>query len=144
MSAYCTQADIEGEIQAPDLISLTDDSYPPAGIVNATVLAQIIENASGVVDRYVGNIYEVPFSPIPAAVKSLTITIVCYRLYRRRLVPDEKNNFAQDYLEALKFLKEVNKGESKLGLETDREFSPVAANTARSPWGSSNSLASSL
>ena len=70
MSAYCTQAQIEGEIQPPDLINLTDDRSPGQGVVDTTILDQVIANASGVVDSYVGNIYTVPFDPIPAAVAS--------------------------------------------------------------------------
>jgi len=138
MSAYCSQSDILGEIQESDLINLTDDSVPPTGAINTTVLNQVIANASGTVDRYIANIYALPFSSVPTAVVSLTITIACYRLYRRRLVPDEKNTFTEDYLAAIKFLEGVNKGEIKLDLSVERDFSQVAANTTPSPWGSGN------
>lgn len=143
MSAYCTQSEIEGEIQFNDLVQLTDDSNPPLGVVNDTVLKQIIANASGVIDRYVSNQYDVPFSPVPTAVRSMAITIACYKLYRRRLVPDEKNNFTEDYNRAIDFLEKVNSGNAILDLTTERAFSQVAANTVASPWGSGNSLASS-
>lgn len=73
----------------------------------------------------------------------MAITISCYKLYRRRLVPDEKNNFTEDYVAAIKFLEKVNTGELKLDLTAEREFSPVAANTVDSPWGGGNTLASS-
>lgn len=143
MSAYCTQADIEGEIQAADLIQLTDDSIPPTGSVDTSVLNQVIANASGLIERYVGNIYDLPFNPIPPSVRSLAITITCYRLYRRRLVPDEKNNFTEDYLEAIKFLAAVNSGEKMLDASVGRKFSQVAANAVTTPWGSGNTIASS-
>lgn len=144
MSAYCSQAQIEGEIQASDLINLTDDDTPPSGVVNATVLNQVIENASGVIDRYVGNIYTVPFSPVPAAVASLAVTITCYKLYRRRLVPDEKNNFTEDYLAAIKFLEAVNSGEKMLDQAAVRDFSQVAVASTSTPWGSGNYPSTSL
>ena len=143
MSAYCNQDDITGEIQESDLVSLTDDSTPPMGVVDDTILNQVIANASGVIDRYVGNIYSVPFSPVPPSVRSLTITIACYRLYRRRLVPDEKNNFTEDYLAAIKFLEAVNSGEKTLDIAAVRDFSQVAANTGTTPWGSGNFPSSS-
>ena len=144
MSRYCTQADIIGEIQESDLIALTDDATPPAGAVDSAVLNQTIDNASGVIDRLVGNLYAVPFAdPPPPSVKSLAITITCYRLYRRRLVPNEKNNFTEDYLAAIKFLEAVNRGDAILDLSVSREFSQVAANAVPSPWGGGNSLASS-
>lgn len=138
MSAYCSQADIEGEIQASDLINLTDDDTPPAGIVNTTVLNQVIANASGLIDRYVGNIYSVPFSTVPPAVKSMAVVISCYKLYRRRLVPDEKNNFTQDYLATIKFLEAVNSGEKMLDQTAVRDFSQVAVASSSTPWGSGN------
>lgn len=143
MSAYCTQADIAGEIQASDLITLTDDDTPPLGVVSDTVLNQVIANASGLIDQYVGNIYQVPFNPVPPSVVSLTVIICCYKLYRRRLVPDEKNNFTEDYLRAIKFLVSVNKGESLLDLSVERAFSQVAANVLPTPWGMGNAVASS-
>jgi len=144
MSAYCTQADILGEIQEPDLIALTDDVTPPTGAVNSTVLDQVIANASGMIDRYVGNIYVVPFVTTPPSVRSLAITISCYRLYRRRLVPNEKNIFTEDYLAAIAFLEAVNKGELKLDLDAERDFSQVSANTTPSPWGSGNTPTKSI
>jgi phage gp36-like protein len=143
VSTYCTQDDILGEIQEADLISLTDDESPPTGDVNATVLNQIIANASGVIDRMVGNVYDVPFSPAPPSVVSLCISIVCYRLFRRREVPDEKNKFTEDYRLAMRMLEGVNKGEQFLDLSVQRDAPMVAANVMASPWGSGNQTASS-
>lgn len=143
MSAYCTQADILGEIQEADLIALTDDANPPIGDINAAVLNQVIANASGVIDRMVGNIYTLPFNPVPPGVVSLAVTITCYRLYRRREWPDEKNKFTEDYRLAMKFLEAVNSGDKLLDLSASRAFSQVAANTMASPWGSGNQTASS-
>jgi phage gp36-like protein len=143
MSTYAIQADILGEIQTADLISLTDDDSPPTGDINIEVLNAAIENASGVVDRYVGNLYAVPFDPVPPSVRSLTVTICCYKLYRRRLVPNEKNNFTEDYLAAIKFLEAVNSGDKMLDLTVVRDFSQVAANTLTTPWGSGNVVVSS-
>jgi phage gp36-like protein len=122
MSAYTTQAEIEGEIQPADLIGLTDDAN--TGSLNTTVLNQVIANASGYIDRKVGNLYgeQLPFSPIPPSVASMALTIVCYRLYRRRLVPDEKNNFYGDFLDVEKFLNEVNKGDAHLDDVVSRDF----------------------
>lgn len=138
VSAYCEKADILGEIQEPDLISITDDTTPGTGIVDETILAQVIANSSGVIDRLVGNVYEVPFSPTPPSVRSLCLAIVCYRLYRRRLVPDEKNNFTPDYREAMKQLTSINKGESFLDLTVERAASMVAPVVTATPWGYAN------
>ncbi len=133
MSAYCLQADIEGEISAPDLIALTDDQS--TGSLDTTVLNQIIANASGEIDGKVSNIYSTPFSPIPTAVKSMAITIACYRLLRRRLTPDEKNLFYQDYKDAQDFLNKVNIGEAHIDLTQERDFTQVAMTGRSSIYG---------
>ena len=75
VSAYTTQAEILGEIQQADLISLTDDNQ--TGNVDSTVLNQIIANASALIDAKVSNIYTVPFgAPYPNAVSNAALTIV--------------------------------------------------------------------
>lgn len=135
MSAYCTQSDILGEIQLSDLISLTDDA-PSTGNVSATILNQVISNASGTIDRMVGNLYTVPFaSPVPPSVESMAIVITCYRLYRRREVPDEKNKFTEDYKETMDFLKKVKVGSEVLDLSVSKTVPPVAANQRATIFG---------
>lgn len=127
--AYCTIADIKGEISPDDLIALTDDNE--TGSVDETVLAQIIDNASGYIDARVGNIYSVPFAaPAPPTVKNMAITIACYRLFRRRLTPDEKNLFAEDFMECKQFLDEVNEGKKHLDQSIPRSF-PQGTYTGR-------------
>ena len=142
MSQYTNQADIEGEIQDADLIQLTDDGG--TGFVNQTVLTQVIENASGEIDRFVGNIYDIPFNPTPPSVESMAIIITCYRLYRRREVPDEKNKYYEDYKEVRKFLNGVNNGTERLDLSVKRDFSQVAASFRATPWGFGNQIANSM
>jgi phage gp36-like protein len=141
-SAYCQQADILGEISYADLVTLTDDDTPPTGDINTEILNQTIANASGLIDRMVGNIYSLPFSPIPPSVTSLAVTITCYRLLRRREVPDEKNKFADDYKLAMRMLERVNTGEQHLDLSVNRDFSQVAANVTSTPFGYGNIPAS--
>lgn len=131
MSAYTTQAAILGEIQYSDLVALTDDE-PVKGDINATVLAQIIQNASGYVDSKIANLYgqQLPFSTVPSSVASMALTIVCYRLFRRREIPDEKNKFYQDWKDVKEFLDRVNTGDAHLDDVPARDF-PQGAVTWR-------------
>ncbi len=145
MSAYTTQAAIEGEIAPSDLIALTDDDG--TGSINTTVLNQIIANASGVIDQKVSNIYTTPFNPVPSAVASMALTIACYKLYRRRLVPDEKNNFAEDYSGVVEFLNQVNEGEKHIDQTPPRTFPQGAVNARPTVYGGSifsNGVATSM
>jgi phage gp36-like protein len=125
VSAYCTTADIQGEIQNADLIACTDDDN--TGNINQTILNQVISNASGEIDRLVGNVYDTPFNPAPPSVESMAIIITCYRLYRRRLVPDEKNIFWPDYREVRDFLNKVHSREDVLDLSVTADYSQVQA-----------------
>ena len=143
MSQYCTEADLLGEIQPADLVSLTDDSVPPLGIVGEDVLASTIASSSGIIDRYVGNIYAVPFGdPAPPSVRSLCITITCYKLYRRREVPDEKNKFTEEYRDAIAFLQAVNKRDATLDLSVSPAVPMVAVDVTPTIFGSGNIPAS--
>ncbi|MDE2097600.1 MAG: DUF1320 domain-containing protein [Patescibacteria group bacterium] len=142
MSAYCSQSDIEGEIQDSDLISLTDDSQ--TGNLNSTVLNQAIANASGEIDRYVGNIYQVPFQPAPPSVQSMAIVITCYRLYRRREVPDERNKYYEDYKGVRDYLKRVQNREDVLDLSAQQDFPQVQSDGRPTIYGIGNQLSNSM
>ena len=113
-----------------DLIALTDDDN--TGLLNSAVLDQVIANASGYIDRKIANIYgsQLPFNPAPLSVASLALTITCYRLFRRREVPDEKNKFFEDFKDACDFLNQVNKGEMRLDDVISRDF-PQGAMTGQ-------------
>lgn len=141
MSAYTNQASILSQIQYSDLIRLTDDNG--TGDIDQTVLNAVIEAASGYIDRKVGNIYDTPL-PLSPSVTSFALTIACYMLYRRRLVPDEKNIFYEDYVDVNDFLTKVNSGEERLDLDTQRDFSQVAYSARASIYGGGNSLSNSM
>ena len=139
MSQYTNKAAVLGEIQEPDLIALTDDSR--LGVVNDTILDQIITNASGYIDSKLANIYgsQIPFSPIPSSVASMALTITCYRLLRRREVPDEKNKFAESWNDVKEFLDKVNKGEAMIDDIVERDFAQVAYTRRSTTFGTASS-----
>lgn len=134
MSSYCTTNDILAEIQDAELIRLTDDA-PKTGNINNTILNQVIANASGEIDFYVGSRYSVPFVPTPPSVESMAIILTCYRLYRRRLVPDEKNRFTEERNQIVAFLQKVKAGDEALDLSVQQEFSPVQPNQRATIFG---------
>jgi phage gp36-like protein len=139
MSQYTNKAAVLGEIQEPDLIALTDDSR--LGVVNDTILDQIITNASGYIDSKLANIYgsQIPFNPIPSSVASMALTITCYRLLRRREVPDEKNKFAESWNDVKEFLDKVNKGEAMIDDIVERDFAQVAYTRRSTTFGTASS-----
>lgn len=133
MSAYTDQNSILGNIQMADLISLTDDDAQ--GVLNTTILNQVITNASATVDMYCANIYgqQLPFAAAPntpQSVANMALTIACFQLYRRRLVPFEQNNYRDAYTEVIKMLEMVNTGDMHLNDVPVRDF-PQVVYTAR-------------
>ncbi len=140
--SYCTTAQILGEIQQSDLIAATDDDN--TGNINQTILDQVISNAEGEINRLVGNVYDVPFNPAPPSIVTIAIIITCYRLYRRRLVPDEKNNFWPDYREVREFLQKVHMREDVLDLSVEANYSQVQANVRPTIYGYGNVLSNTM
>ena len=146
MSQYRTQQSISGQIQAKDLITLTDDTNTSE--LDSNILNQVIANASGVVDMYCANLYgaQLPFFPVPASVANMALTIACYMLYERREVPFEQNKFASRYKSIISFLEKVNTGDMHLNDVPARDFGQVSATGRSTIYGvsSSNSPATSM
>lgn len=126
MSAYVTQADIEGQLSPAGLIGALDDTG--SGTLNTTTMNNIIANASSNVDAALGALYAVPFNPIPPAVFNAALTICCYMITRRALTPDERNPFYAEYRETMNWLKLVQKGEIGFDQTVNRAFAPVSVN----------------
>jgi phage gp36-like protein len=103
--AYCTQADIEKLIPTTSLAQLTTESgYIP----DVDVVAEVIAQADAEIDSYCGKQYSVPFSPVPARIRTLSVDISIYRFYlRRQIVPDPAR---QRYEDAIAFLKDIARG----------------------------------
>lgn len=116
-----------------DLIALTDDGG--TGDLNTEILNQVIQNASDVIDAGIGNIYDVPIGVPSAPIPAWALIITCFFLYRRRLVPDEKNNFSEQYNTVVKLLEMVNDGKYRLAIPLVRDFPQVAANLKPSIYG---------
>ena len=140
MSAYTSETAILGEIQLKDLIALTDDA-PRMGKVNQTVLNQVIQNASGYIDSKCANLYgtQLPFFPVPSSVANMALTIACYRLYRRREVPGEKNKFYDEFQEVKQFLDRVNTGDAHIDDLPTRDFAQVVSNVRPTIYGGATS-----
>lgn len=134
MSAYTNETDLLGEIQLADLIWLTDDK-PTTGNVNQTVLNQVIANASGEIDFYLANRYSVPLVPTPPMIESAAIAITCYKLFRRREVPDEKNKYKEQYDNAIKTLQAIKAGDEAIDVNVNQAFSPVQYNQRATIFG---------
>jgi phage gp36-like protein len=114
-----------------NLIDLTDDA-PSSGNINQTILNQCIANVSAEIDSMLASIYDVPFTNPPEAVTGPCAVMVCAALYRRRMVPDEKNFFVDDDKRYREHFRKVGKGEEELDANTSRAFAPGIAEVGNS------------
>lgn len=116
---YCTQADIEGQLDRADLIALTDDNG--IGSADAAAVARAIADADAEIDSYCGSRYTVPFSPVPVIVRKFSVDMAIYHLFSRRSVlkiPEERQ---KRYDNAIRFLRDAAKGLITLGADAPAE-----------------------
>lgn len=108
---YATQADLcPGRIPERALAQLTNDSG--ADIIVPAVVDEKLTEASGIVDGYCRQRYQVPLQ-VSEVVKSLTLAIAIQKLYARRgiAVPE---TVRQGYEDAMKMLSDISSGKASL------------------------------
>lgn len=112
---YCSAEDMEKRFSRHELVQLTDREG--VGVIDTNVLSAAINDASHLINGYLGGRYALPLSVIPSVLVKLCADIARYNLYDNA-VPEvvEKHHKT-----ALDFLKAVSKGEVRLGLNQDNE-----------------------
>lgn len=125
--SYATQADLEARYGAREILQLSDRANPPAGVVDAAVVAAALGDADAVVDSYLGNRYTVPITtPAPARVVDLSCVLARYRLMEQRATERAR----KDYEDAIAFLRDVSAGRAKIpGLVEPTASSGEGVNT---------------
>jgi len=123
VSAYCTIADVQSQINPADLIAAINDGN---GNLDQTTLTAIIQHASGDVDAKLQGIYVTPFgNPLPAGVSECALAFTCYAIYRRVMTPEEKNPFADDNKRWSGWLTKIQDGELTLDAAISRVVPPA-------------------
>jgi phage gp36-like protein len=112
---YATQSDISPRrLTESDLIQLTDDTS--SGVVNAEVVNDALEAASGLIESYCRQRYTLPLQQTKELTK-LTVDIAVYELYGRR--PGSMNDdVSKRFDDAQKFLKDISAGKASLDQPT--------------------------
>jgi phage gp36-like protein len=108
--AYSSQNDLLMMIAPEELAELTADA---GDLPDELVVEKAIAQADAEIDAYLGGRYEVPVTPTPPRVKTLSVDMAIYHLYSRRsVIPPVRRD---KYEAALAFLKAVAAG--TVGLE---------------------------
>lgn len=131
---YSTQADISpAKLSTDQLKQLTSEDGQ--SIVSA-VIDQVIAEADADIDSYAGRKYVVPFNPVMAKVKQLSVAIACYKLFEKRgqLFAGEIPKVYRDmYEDAMMFLKDIALGKAVIA------GAVIATTNPNTPGGSFNS-----
>jgi len=120
---YCTEQDMIDRYGEVELIQLTDRD--DLGIIDTNVLTVAIENASALMDGYIGSRYALPLSTVPRVLELYCADLTRYYLYDDRVT----ETVGRNYDSAMDFLKQVSNGRTKLGL-SDSGDKPTANNGA--------------
>lgn len=105
--AYCTAADLDSGMSDLGQAQTTAESGSTA---DATILAQVIADASSKMDAYLMGRYTVPItgdSTALAILRSICVPIAVYLLYKRRLIKNAE--VVADYERAIEELKMIKK-----------------------------------
>lgn len=112
--AYSSFNDLLNRLSETEIKELTDDVN--SGAVENAVIARAIADADAVIDSFCMSRYTVPFSPVPDIIRSISVDISIFNLFKRRglnlnTTGEAKNN-------AFEFLREIAAGRITLGIAT--------------------------
>ncbi|MCM0018508.1 MAG: DUF1320 domain-containing protein [Tagaea sp.] len=110
---YATQADLIDRYGTETIRDLSDRATPPAGAIDAGVVAKALESASDEIDGYLRGRYALPLAqPFPRPLVAAACEIAFHRLHPQLVPQDVKDAYAS----ALARLKEISNGVFKLDL----------------------------
>ena len=114
MTPYATQQDIV-DLEGEDALYVAADRDRD-DLVDSAAVTRAIEAATGEMNSYIGQRYDLPLSVTPPWAKQICVDITLYRLSRSadRLT----NELRRRYEDAIAFLKNVGAGRAGLGVAT--------------------------
>lgn len=108
---YATQTDLETAFGSSEIEQLTDRAIPPAGAIDATVVARAIDAADGEIDSYLATRYSLPLATVPNVLRDCAADIARYRLHDRGAPEIVEAN----YKARIAWLRDVAAGRASLG-----------------------------
>jgi phage gp36-like protein len=133
---YCSKDDVLAELNGQDYVPFLDDVGTGQTADADAMLNKVISRESSKIDGRISSIYQTPVVPTPPALRDACAVFVCEALYRRRLVPGEKNPFTDEADEMRERLKLIGNGKLELDANFPRSFyqgtyvsCPIAVNT---------------
>jgi len=107
---YANKTDMQARYEDQKLIELTDRVEPYQNIIIDSVMNIALDDASAVIDMYVGGRYKVPLSPAPQSLIKICCTLAYYGLHRGH----HHDELRQTYEDALSYLEKIAAGKIEL------------------------------
>jgi phage gp36-like protein len=108
---YATQSDMISEFGEREVIALTDRDN--TGLLDAALLDDRLEKASGEIDSYLVGRYSIPLSAVSPLITTYCCDIARYRLSGAQVA--EVEAVRNRYKDAIRFLEAVRDGKIDLG-----------------------------
>jgi len=120
---YCTQEDIEKDLDPATVIQLTDDSE--TGEVDTDNLATAIAKADTLIDGFLGGLGKtLPLDPVPNLIKQLSVDLSIWALLGRKAVGENTKMASDLYSKAIALLEKIQSGKIRLGISGADEIGP--------------------
>jgi phage gp36-like protein len=108
--AYATLDQLIDRYGAAMLLALTDRADPPAGAIDAAVVARALADTDAMIDGHLAVRYRLPLAEVPPLVADLAQMIAIWKLHP--YTPDPK--IAEDYQGAVRTLEAIAAGRVRL------------------------------
>lgn len=105
---YASQQDLVDRFGEQELVQLTDKVNRPAATIDPTPIARALTDATALIDSYVGKLYRLPISAVPAILVKYTCDIARYYLHGKAAEKDDA--VTRGFNEAQTWLADVSKG----------------------------------
>lgn len=122
---YATQESMETRYGEQQLIELTDRAETPSGEIDSAILSAALDDASALIDSYVGKRYRLPVAPTPLVLRNACCVIAYFELHRGRHAEETR----QAYDDALRTLTNISNGSMVLDV-AGKEAASAAAEVA--------------
>lgn len=110
---YATLQQLTDRYGAAMLVAVTDRASPPAGEIDAGVVARALADTQAMIDGYLAVRYRLPMAEVPPLVADLAQMIAIWKLHPYS--PDPK--IEADYKGAIRTLEQIAAGAVRLPLD---------------------------
>lgn len=137
--SYCHQADLVQRFGERAIEQLSD--HDVSGEIDATVIEQVIRDATAEIDSYLAVRYSLPLPHIPQALRNVACDIAFYSLSSARDLGSIDDGLRARYTDAIKWLEKVRDKKAEiLGLqekpEDQQQRMTSRQGVSRFDWGS--------